>query len=50
MQASPAPRLAAPSDCRYSRGMIPATAILLATALSGLLILAGLLLRLARTN
>jgi hypothetical protein len=30
--------------------MIPATAILLATALSGLLILAGLLLRLARTD
>jgi hypothetical protein len=30
--------------------MTPATALLLATALSGLLLLAGLLLRLARTN
>jgi hypothetical protein len=30
--------------------MISATALLLATALSGLLLLAGLLLRLARTN
>jgi len=42
-------RLAAPRECRYSRRMISATALLLATALSGLL-LAGLLLRLARTN
>jgi hypothetical protein len=30
--------------------MISATTLLLATALSGLLLLAGLLLRLARTN
>jgi hypothetical protein len=50
MQVGAAPRLAGPRNCRYSPRMISATAFLLATALSGLLALAGLLLRLARTN